>query len=325
MVGARAPWARCGRGHALPGLSVGTSPLPGAGAASGAAHAWGRPAADEGRAGTVAGMTAAPASPFPDDVLWCEPDGFEYGWRWPNGDYAWWSTRHSAVAHPRGLCGPGAPVRRAAPIGPGPILEGHDPAPAASDVDVDALPPTQQLVLEVLAARARTGERLWTFPATGTHRKALKALEALGLVGFKGGVNQGTVLAWLTDTGSSLMRSDSYIPPDFVDHFARITGYVIYPDDCPPQTSPVDVAGYAVRVEAIGSGRWQVLHGDKVLSVDGELEDVPDAASRDPQWAWSHQFDRDGALHAARKLANEVTVTGLRYTAALKRAHVDAQ
>ena len=29
--------------------------------------------------------------------------------------------------------------------------------------DADALPPTQQLVLEVLGARSRLGENVWTF------------------------------------------------------------------------------------------------------------------------------------------------------------------
>ena len=34
-----------------------------------------------------------------------------------------------------------------------------------ADVDTDSLPPTQYLVLEVLAARARLGEACWTFPS----------------------------------------------------------------------------------------------------------------------------------------------------------------
>ena len=215
-------------------------------------------------------------------------------------------------------------VRRAAPSKPGPVLEGHDLSPVATAVDVDSLPPTQLLVLEVLAARARTGERVWTFPATGPHRKALKALEALGLAGFKGGVNYGTLMAWLTDTGAEQMRSNSYVPPDFVDSFARVTSYVIYPDDCTPETSPVDVSGYAVRVEAIGGGHWQVRHAGKVLSVTGELEDAAAGAEADARWVWEHRFERDGALYAARKLANKVKVGGLRYSKALKRARASS-
>jgi hypothetical protein len=68
----------------------------------------------------------------------------------------------------------------------------------ASDVagiDVDALPPTQYLVMEVLAARYRTGESCWTFPSRPT--PAMRALEDIGAVRWKSGVVQNTVLVWL--------------------------------------------------------------------------------------------------------------------------------
>ena len=36
--------------------------------------------------------------------------------------------------------------------------------------DTDSLPPTQYLVLDVLAARYRLGENAWTFPARDARR-----------------------------------------------------------------------------------------------------------------------------------------------------------
>jgi hypothetical protein len=44
-------------------------------------------------------------------------DGYIYGWRWSNGDEAWWSTREAAEAHPTGLVGPGVPIRRRYELG----------------------------------------------------------------------------------------------------------------------------------------------------------------------------------------------------------------
>lgn len=78
-------------------------------------------------------------------------------------------------------------------------------------VDVDQLPPTQYLVLEVLAARHRTGERTWTFPTRVT--PTLEALAALGLVSHKPGVLYRTRLAWLTDAGRALALHDAYTAP----------------------------------------------------------------------------------------------------------------
>ena len=82
---------------------------------------------------------------------------------------------------------------------------------AATDgrVDVDALPPTQYLVLDVLAARWRVGERLWTFPSVLS--RAARALERLGLVAWKRGVDHGTIVAWLTEAGR-----DAVLDPDHV-------------------------------------------------------------------------------------------------------------
>ena len=78
-------------------------------------------------------------------------------------------------------------------------------------LDVDALPLTQHLVMEVLAGRYRTGEQIWTF--TSRAKTALDALERLGLVGHKSGIVERTRLAWLTPKGRAAVLSDTYEPP----------------------------------------------------------------------------------------------------------------
>ena len=44
-------------------------------------------------------------------------DGYIYGWEWPNGDWAWWSTLEAALAHPNSLIGPGKLHRRPYMVG----------------------------------------------------------------------------------------------------------------------------------------------------------------------------------------------------------------
>ncbi len=73
------------------------------------------------------------------------------------------------------------------------------------------LPPTQHLVMEVLVARWRTGERTWTFPTTCL--PALRALEYLDLAWHKSGTVGGTRLAGLTDRGREAWLDPTYVPP----------------------------------------------------------------------------------------------------------------
>jgi hypothetical protein len=81
-----------------------------------------------------------------------------------------------------------------------------DPAPDGYD-----LPPTQALVLEVLAARWRLGEKCWTFAAA--HRPALRTLAERGLITWKDGSIERTCLAWLTVEGRKAALSDTYKGP----------------------------------------------------------------------------------------------------------------
>lgn len=80
-----------------------------------------------------------------------------------------------------------------------------------SDVDVDTLPPTQYLVLDVLAARHRLGEPWWTFPSR--LRPAVTALEQAGLVFGMHGIVGGTIRAGLTGAGRDTVLDPDYVPP----------------------------------------------------------------------------------------------------------------
>lgn len=71
-------------------------------------------------------------------------------------------------------------------------------------------PPTQYLVLDVLAARTRLGDPTWTFP--NSVRPALKALAADGLVGYKSAPIGGHQLAWLTEAGRPAAISNRHRP-----------------------------------------------------------------------------------------------------------------
>lgn len=73
------------------------------------------------------------------------------------------------------------------------------------------LPITQQLVLETLAARHRTGETLFAMPATSIH--AAKALSALGLVTIVDGNYPRTIRLRLTEAGINETISPTYVTP----------------------------------------------------------------------------------------------------------------
>lgn len=77
--------------------------------------------------------------------------------------------------------------------------------------DVDQLPPTEYLILDVLGARWRTGETLWTFPAR--LMPAVRRLAERGLVNWKSGVVEHTIQVWLTDAGGDGVLDDAYLPP----------------------------------------------------------------------------------------------------------------
>lgn len=67
----------------------------------------------------------------------------------------------------------------------------------------DDLTPTEYLVLDVLSARRRLGESLWTFPRHT--RRTLRTLEAKGYIGFKESGPSGDPQAWFNEMRPDLI------------------------------------------------------------------------------------------------------------------------
>lgn len=90
---------------------------------------------------------------------------------------------------------------------------GNGTSPALPDPD--SLPQVQYLILEVLAARARLGEALWTFPRRLA--PALDALEKHGFLWHEAGNVPRTRRASLTAAGRHAVLHDGYrFPEDWI-------------------------------------------------------------------------------------------------------------
>lgn len=76
--------------------------------------------------------------------------------------------------------------------------------------------PTEDLLLELLIARHRLGEAVWT--VSTTHTRALTLLEDKGLVSFRAGIVEKTYLVSLTAKGiEEFITGSSYTPPILQD------------------------------------------------------------------------------------------------------------
>lgn len=73
------------------------------------------------------------------------------------------------------------------------------------------LTPTEDLILEVLAARVRCGESCWVFDQR--HQATLQALEAKGLLTFDVDPTGTALRAFLTDAGRTESLSEGYTEP----------------------------------------------------------------------------------------------------------------
>jgi hypothetical protein len=73
----------------------------------------------------------------------------------------------------------------------------------------DALPVTQRLIVELLAALDRLGEKAWPFPAQA--RPQLRDLATAGLVWWRDSGLAGTVLAGFTEAGRGKVMSAGYV------------------------------------------------------------------------------------------------------------------
>lgn len=75
----------------------------------------------------------------------------------------------------------------------------------------DYLTPSENLIMEVLVARARLGEMLWTFDSNVRHH--LASLEEKGAVMVLNGIVPKTVRAGLSDEAVLALLSFDYSPP----------------------------------------------------------------------------------------------------------------
>ena len=73
------------------------------------------------------------------------------------------------------------------------------------------LSPCEDLFLEVLAGRWRLGESMWTFESR--HKHTADKLATMGLVGWKHGSVDKTIMAWLTVLGIEHATSPTYTSP----------------------------------------------------------------------------------------------------------------
>jgi hypothetical protein len=88
-----------------------------------------------------------------------------------------------------------------------------------SPVDVDALPPTQYLILDVLTARMRLGEQFWTFP--DRLKPAARALEEAGLVWTRSGPAPHAFQVWPTAAFQTMVDASDYRTPTVADGQVR--------------------------------------------------------------------------------------------------------
>jgi|SRR5665647_3059053 len=84
-------------------------------------------------------------------------------------------------------------------------------APSPERQPPAGLTPTEDLFLEVLAARVRLGETCWTFGSE--HTRTARSLDAKGLIWWKGGIVEHTIRAFLTDAGRAACLSPTYRAP----------------------------------------------------------------------------------------------------------------
>lgn len=75
----------------------------------------------------------------------------------------------------------------------------------------DLLTPTEDLFMEVLAARHRTGELIWTFD--NRHKRTARRLEELDLVWWKSGITEDCFRAGLTPAGREAYLAAPYQTP----------------------------------------------------------------------------------------------------------------
>lgn len=77
--------------------------------------------------------------------------------------------------------------------------------------DYADITPAEELFVELLIARHRLGECVWTF--SNRQLRIARRLEEKGYIGTKGGVTEGNFRAWLTDEAKKVLLAYPYVPP----------------------------------------------------------------------------------------------------------------
>lgn len=153
---------------------------------------------------------------------------------------------------------------------------------------VDQLPAVQYLILDVLAARWRTGVHMWTFPTR--MRPHVEALADAGLVWWRSGPAEKAIEVGLTDAGK--------------------TAVLVNPPPLPMPATRETVADIAQTLLAAADGRreYAAAIADQDEDVAGKLEmeaSTIAAAARfvagdlSPMFTWlpSHRWTAE--MHAA--------------------------
>lgn len=120
------------------------------------------------------------------------------------------------------------------------------------------LTPTQELVMEVLAARHRTGEHMWTFSSKPAITRAARELEELGLVWTKSGQVEHTFQAGLTREGKRESLDSSYttpLPPNKIDVLTITLNHSWYREN----------SGYATFADWVGDFLEAKFKGHYIL------------------------------------------------------------
>lgn len=77
--------------------------------------------------------------------------------------------------------------------------------------DYRDLTPSEELFVELLIARHRLGECVWTF--SNRQLGVSRRLEKKGYISTKGGITEGNFRAWLTDEAKKVLLAYPYVPP----------------------------------------------------------------------------------------------------------------
>lgn len=139
-------------------------------------------------------------------------------------------------------------------------------------METEDLPPTQYLIMEILAARARLGETYWTFPSR--MKAAVGALAIRGLVVEMSGVVEKTIRARLTDAGRDAAMWDGYTGQQAVtEHATMMSSGAMMVRNAAPEIERI----YPLADLIIHEQRWAGKVWQRRVIVVEDWKEVPGA------------------------------------------------